>query len=325
MVMFVFRRIGQIVASLIAILVITFYLMHAAPGDFFNIERLMNQQVTGSRLSQFEEKSQTLMLWEERYGENTPVWKQILIYLRHAVALDFGPSFRYPDTTIEEMMTRAFPRTFVLAFSPMLLALLIGIPMGIGAALYRNTWIDRATMFVSMLGICIPSYVIALLVIVFFAVTLQLFPTSGWGTWEYAVLPVLAMVFQPVAGIARYVRVSLIKEMGEDYVRTVFSKGGDRNKAVFLHALRNSLIPLLTITGPQFANLMVSTAFIEEIFNIPGLGKLFVAAAGTRDYPMIITSTLFFGFLIMLMNLLVDIGYTLIDPRIRANYRRKGG
>ena len=201
MVMFVFRRIGQIVASLIAILVITFYLMHAAPGDFFNIERLMNQQVTGSRLSQFEEKSQTLMLWEERYGENTPVWKQILIYLRHAAALDFGPSFRYPDTTIEEMMTRAFPRTFVLAFSPMLLALLIGIPMGIGAALYRNTWIDRATMFVSMLGICIPSYVIALLVIVFFAVTLQLFPTSGWGTWEYAVLPVLAMVFQPVAGI----------------------------------------------------------------------------------------------------------------------------
>ena len=117
---------------------------------------------------------------------------------------------------------------------------------------------------------------------------------------------------------------SLIKELGEDYVRTVFSKGGDRNKAVFRHALRNSLIPLLTITGPQFANLMVSTAFIEEIFNIPGLGKLFVAAAGTRDYPMIITSTLFFGFLIMLMNLLVDIGYALIDPRIRAGYQRKG-
>ena len=144
MVMFVIRRIGQIAVSLVVILVITFYLMHAAPGDFFNIERLMNQQVTGSRLSQFEEKSQTLMLWEERYGENTPVWKQILIYLRHAAVLDFGPSFRYPDTTIQEMMTRAFPRTFVLAFSPMLLALLIGIPMGIGAALYRNTWADRA-------------------------------------------------------------------------------------------------------------------------------------------------------------------------------------
>lgn len=323
MFLFILRRLGQIVLSLVVILFITFYLMHAAPGDFFNIERLANQQITGARLSQFEEKSPTLMLWEERYGENSPTWKQILIYVRHAAVLDFGPSFRYPDTTIQEMMALAFPRTFILAFIPMFLALLVGIPMGILAAVYRNTWIDRATMFISMLGICIPSYVIALLAIVLFAVTLQWFPTSGWGSWYHLVLPVLAMVFQPVASIARYVRASLAKELNEDYVRTVYAKGGDRNQAIFRHALRNSLIPLLTISGPQFAFLMVSTAFIESVFNIPGMGKLFVAAAGSRDYPMIITSTLFFGFLIMVMNLLVDIGYAMIDPRIRLSYQRR--
>jgi peptide/nickel transport system permease protein len=178
-------------------------------------------------------------------------------------------------------------------------------------------------MFISMLGICIPSYVIALLVIVLFSVMLQLLPTSGWGSWHHLVLPVMAMVFQPVAGIARYVRASLTKELDEDYVRTVFSKGGDRNNAVFGHALRNSLIPLLTISGPQFAFLMVSTAFIETIFNIPGMGRLFVLAAGSRDYPMIITTTLFYGFLIMVMNLLVDIGYAFLDPRIRASYGQK--
>ncbi len=321
--MFVLRRLGQILLSLVVILIITFYLMHAAPGDFFNIERLANQQITGARLSQFEEKSPTLMMWEDRYGENTPVWRQVLIYVRHAVVLDFGPSFRYPDTTLQELMATHFPRTFILAFLPMFLALLIGIPMGVLAAVYRNTWIDRVAMFVSMLGICIPSYVIALLAIVLFAVTLQWLPTSGWGSWEHVVLPVLAMMFQPVASIARYVRSSLAKELNEDYVRTVFAKGGDRNQAIFRHALRNSLIPLLTISGPQFAFLMVSTAFIETVFNIPGLGKLFVAAAGTRDYPMIITSTLFFGFLIMVMNLLVDIGYALINPRIRASYQRR--
>lgn len=321
--MFILRRLGQILLSLVVILIITFYLMHAAPGDFFNIERLANQQITGARLSQFEEKSPTLMLWEERYGENTPVWRQILTYVRHAAVLDFGPSFRYPDTTLQELMAAAFPRTFILAFLPMSLALLIGIPMGVLAAVYRNTWIDRVTMFISVLGICIPSYVIALLAIVLFAVTLQWLPTSGWGSWEHVVLPVLAMMFQPVASIARYVRASLAKELNEDYVRTVFAKGGGRNRAIFRHALRNSLIPLLTISGPQFAFLMVSTAFIETVFNIPGLGKLFVAAAGTRDYPMIITSTLFFGFLIMVMNLLVDIGYALIDPRIRASYQKR--
>ncbi len=321
--MFILRRLGQILLSLVVILIITFHLMHAAPGDFFNIERLANQQITGARLSQFEEKSPTLMMWEERYGENTPVWRQVLIYVRHAAVLDFGPSFRYPDTTLQEMMATHFPRTFILAFLPMSLALLVGIPMGVLAAVYRNTWIDRATMFISVLGICIPSYVIALLAIVLFAVTLQWLPTSGWGSWEHVVLPVLAMMFQPVASIARYVRASLAKELNEDYVRTVFAKGGDRNQAIFRHALRNSLIPLLTISGPQFAFLMVSTAFIETVFNIPGLGKLFVAAAGTRDYPMIITSTLFFGFLIMVMNLLVDIGYALIDPRIRASYQRR--
>lgn len=320
---FVIRRLGQILLSLVVILIITFYLMHAAPGDFFNIERIANQQITGSRLSQFEEKSPMLMMWEDRYGENTPIWKQILIYVRHAVVLDFGPSFRYPDTTIEEMMADAFPRTFILAFVPMFLALLIGIPLGILAALYRNTWIDRVTMFISMLGICIPSYVIALLAIVLFSVMLQLLPTSGWGSWYHVILPVLAMVFQPVASIARYVRASLVKELDEDYIRTVYAKGGDRNRVIFRHALRNSLIPLLTISGPQFAFLMVSTVFIETIFNIPGLGKLFGAAAGSRDYPMIITSTLFFGFLIMLMNLLVDVGYALIDPRIRLSYQQK--
>ena len=202
----------------------------------------------------------------------------------------------------------------------MALALLVGIPLGIVAALRRNSLIDRLMMFISMIGQAVPSYVLAVLFILLFSVQWRALPTSGWGTLEQAVMPVLALTLGPIAGFARYMRNSLISVLQEDYVRTAYAKGGTTRKVILRHALRNSLIPLITVAGPQFAFLMVGSVWIESMFNIPGMGKLFAQAAPTRDYPLVIASTGFFALLIMLMNLLVDIGYGFLDPRIRTGY-----
>jgi len=322
MLVYVLRRLLMIAISFVAVVTITFYLLHAAPGNFLDISQLQTQQTYGNRSQQggvFAE-SPTVKAWEERYGKNTPTWKQVLIFLRYAATMDLGPSFRFPTDTIQHMIAIAVPKTFILVLASMAVALLVGVPMGIIAALRRNSWIDRLTMLLSMVGSAIPSYVLAVLAILIFAVELHLLPTSGWGSPKTLVLPVLSLALGPISGFARYMRNSLIGVLREDYIRTGYAKGGSTWQVIFSHAFRNSLIPLVTVAGPQFAFLMVGTVWIESMFNIPGLGSLFGSAAQVRDYPLVIASSAFFALLIMVINLLVDISYMYLDPRIRAAY-----
>lgn len=310
MLRFLVRRIFWMLFGLLMVSLVTFGLMQAAPGNFYDIMHLD----PGSRQAA---SAQAKDEWERRYGLDQPVWRQYASYMWGLVRLDVGPSFMYPTRTVEEIIAQGFPTSAKLALMAVVVALLLGVPMGIIAALRRNTWIDYFVMFLSILGYGIPSYVAAVFLVLFFSLALGLLPTSGWGRPEHMIMPTLALALSPLASIARYVRSSLVSTLNQDYIRTAYAKGG-RDRAVILgHALRNSLIPLVTVLGPLLGNLMVGSVLVENIFRVPGLGSYFAEAAGLRDFPLIISSTMFYAALIMVMNLLVDISYGILDPRIR--------
>ncbi|HOJ93205.1 MAG TPA: ABC transporter permease, partial [Dictyoglomaceae bacterium] len=181
----------------------------------------------------------------------------------------------------------------------------------------RNSWIDYLTMFISMVGSMIPTYLLGIIMVMIFSVYLRILPTSGWETPKQMIMPVIAVAVGPLSVIARFMRSSLLDTLNQDYVRTAYAKGGTDRAVIIRHALRNSLIPIVTIIGPQLAFLFTGTVWIENLFRVPGLGQLFVNAAAQRDYPLLVTSTFVLSLSVMLMNLLVDIIYAFLDPRIR--------
>ncbi|MEW6045836.1 MAG: ABC transporter permease [Bacillota bacterium] len=310
------KRLVTIAFSIVVLTVITYCLMYAAPGNFFDIQRYQTA-AGGTNLS----KEQVEVLrrgFEKKYGLDQPLWKQILVYLGDAVRFKFGPSFSNPGMTIEEQIRQKFPVTLTLGLLGMALAILVGIPLGILAALRRNTWLDYTATFLAMIGQVIPAYVIAVLLIILFAVTLGWLPTSGWGSLRQMILPVVAVALGPMAVIARFMRVSLLDTLNQDYIRTAYAKGGTERAVILTHALRNSLIPIVTVIGPTLAGILAGSAvWIEQVFRVPGIGQLFVTAAGFRDYPLLVTSTFILALSVMVMNLLVDIAYALLDPRIK--------
>jgi peptide/nickel transport system permease protein len=311
------KRLLTIIFSLVIITIITYCLMHAAPGNFFDISRFQNMSDSQSTMNQ-ENVEMLRRGFEQKYGLDQPLWKQILIYLKGAAIFKFGPAFSNPTTNIEDLIKEKFPVTFTLGLSAIILAILIGIPLGILAALKRNTWLDFGATFVAMTGQVIPSYVIAVLLIILFSVTLGWLPTSGWGTLKQMILPVFSLALGPMATIARFMRVSLLDTLNQDYIRTAYAKGGTERTVIIKHALRNSLIPIITVIGPTLAFILAGSAvFIENIFRVPGIGQLFINAAGFRDYPLLITSTFVLALTVMIINLVVDIIYALLDPRIK--------
>lgn len=311
------KRLVTIFISIIVITIITYYLMHLAPGNFFDITRFQNVSSSSSSLSQ--ENVEVLRRgFEKKYGLDQPIWRQIITYLSGAFRFKFGPAFSNPTMNIEDLIKQKFPVTLTLGILSMMLAILVGIPLGIISALKRNTWMDYTATFLAMIGQVIPSYVIAVLLVVLFSVILGWLPTSGWGTPRQMVLPVIALALGPMAIIARFMRVSLLDTLNQDYIRTAYAKGGTDRVVILKHALRNSLIPIVTVIGPQLAYILAGSAvFIENIFRVPGIGQLFIDAAGYRDYPLMVTSTFVLALTIMFMNLIVDIIYAVLDPRIK--------
>lgn len=311
------KRLVTIFISIIVITIITYYLMHLAPGNFFDITRFQNVSSSSSSLSQ--ENVEVLRRgFEKKYGLDQPIWRQIITYLSGAFRFKFGPAFSNPTMNIEELIKQKFPVTLTLGVLSIMLAILVGIPLGIISALKRNTWMDYTATFLAMIGQVIPSYVIAVLLVVLFSVILGWLPTSGWGTPRQMVLPVIALALGPMAIIARFMRVSLLDTLNQDYIRTAYAKGGTDRVVILKHALRNSLIPIVTVIGPQLAYILAGSAvFIENIFRVPGIGQLFIDAAGYRDYPLMVTSTFVLALTIMFMNLIVDIIYAVLDPRIK--------
>jgi oligopeptide transport system permease protein len=300
---YVTRRLLWIIPVLFAVSVITFLLMHAVPGGPWAREKQLPDAVE-HRLN-------------AQYGLDLPIYEQ---YARWAVAFatgDLGPSYRYQDRTVNDIVADGFWVTVQLGLMAFALSVIVGIPLGILAALGHNRWPDYLTTSVSIIGIATPSFIIAILLIIVFSVQLGWFPTGGWKGPEYWVLPTIALAGFPIAVIARYTRASMLEVTRKDYIRTAHSKGLRNNSVVTRHMIRNALIPVVTILGPTLAFLVTGSFIIERVFNIPGMGQFYLNAISTRDYSLLMAMTMLYAFAVAFLNVVVDILYAYIDPRIR--------
>jgi oligopeptide transport system permease protein len=297
------RRLLWIIPVLFAVSVITFGLMHAVPGGPWAREKQLPAAVE-TRLN-------------AQYGLDKPIYEQYLAWAGGFVTGNLGPSYRYQDRTVNEIVADGFWITFQLGIMAFGLSILVGIPLGILAALGHNRWPDYLTTTVAIIGIATPSFIIAIMLIIFFSVQLGWFPTGGWKGPEYWVLPTIALAGFPIAVIARYTRASMLEVTRKDYIRTAHSKGLRNNSVVTRHMIRNALIPVVTILGPTLAFLVTGSFIIERVFNIPGMGQFYLNAISTRDYSLLMAMTMLYAFAVAFLNVVVDILYAYIDPRIR--------
>ena len=260
---------------------------------------------------------QYMQMFEDRYGLNQPIWQQTLKYIWNSLTFQFGNSFQNPSVTIMSQLETAFPISAMLAAGSVALSIIIGIPLGVLAALKRNTWIDSALTTLSMTGQAIPSFVLAVLLVLLFGVVFPgALPVNGWGDPADAILPIVALSAGSVGVVTRYMRSSLIEALRQQYIRTAEAKGVHYWPLITRHAMRNSLTALITVIGPTFAFTVVGTVWLENIFSIPGLGSLMAPAFQADDIPLSMTSIFILCLLVMFVNLLVDFLYGLLDPRV---------
>lgn len=308
------KRVARLVLSLLAVSVLTFTLLQLAPGNFEDLQRV------NSGATNFGGVGTEALAGElaSRYGDDVPIWKQYFIFMKGAVVWDFGPSYKYASRDVQDIIAEAFPVSATLALIAVVLALLIAVPIGVFTALRHNSKTDHGTMFLVTLGHALPSYLTAAFLILLFSATLKWLPSGGWSGPANLILPVLALSLGPAAVLARYVRSSMLETLREEYVTAALAKGGPRRTVIVRHVLRNSLIPLVTVVGPLLAALMTGTVFVEALLRIPGLGLYFANAAASRDMPLLMGTALFFALILMVTNLVVDLLYGVLDPRIRA-------
>ena len=305
-------RLLRMAVSLVIVSIITFTLLLMAPGSFADIQRVTSG---GAELSP-SQATEVIGEFQTRYGADVPPWKQYLQFMQGAVRWDFGPSYMYPNLTVQEIIADAFPVSATLALVSVGISVMLAVPLGVLAATNHNRAPDYVPMFLLTIGRAIPSYLIALFLILLFSRQLGWLPTRGWGSVEEAIMPVISLSIGSLAILSRYIRSSMLETLRQDYIMAARAKGGGTGAVVYQHALRNSLIPFVTIVGPYLAALMTGTVFIESIFGIPGLGLYFADAARSRDMPLLMGSTMFFALILMTMNLLVDLVYRMLDPRI---------
>ncbi|HEX6401019.1 MAG TPA: ABC transporter permease [Candidatus Limnocylindrales bacterium] len=303
MISYLTRRILWIVPVLFAVTVITFFLMHSVPGGPWDREKRL-PAATVKRLN-------------AEYGLDRPLYVQYVDWATKFVTGDLGPSYRYQDRRVNDIVAEGLPITVQLGVMAFILAVLVGIPLGVIAALGHNRWPDYLSTFLSIIGIATPSFVLAILLIVFFGVQLGWFPTGGWKGPQYWVLPTVALAGFPIAVIARYTRASMLEVTRKDYIRTAHSKGLGNQAVVSRHMIRNALIPVVTILGPTLAFLVTGSFIIERIFNIPGIGQNYLNSIATRDYSLLMAMTVLYAFAVAFLNVVVDVLYAYIDPRIR--------
>lgn len=274
-----------------------------APGGPFDAEKAIPQEIK--------------VKLESHFGLDRPLFDQYLLYLKNLLRGDLGPSFKYPGWEVSELIATAFPVSLTLGVLSLGIALFIGIPAGIMAALRKNTCLDYLPMSLSMAGICLPTFVLGPLLIYIFSTQLGLFPPLGWYGPSDWFLPSFTLGLFYAAYVARLTRAGMLETLQQDYVRTARAKGATPWRVVTRHALRGGLLPVVTYLGPAFAGLISGSFVIESIFFIPGLGKFFVTAAFNRDYTMVLGTVLFYASLIILLNLLVDLLQAWLDPKAR--------
>ncbi len=300
---YIIKRIIASVITLWVVITITFLLIHTIPGGPFDFDRNLPEIIKKSI--------------EERYNLNKPIWWQYQDYLKNLVKFDLGPSFSYEGMTVNQLIHNGFPISAQLGVSAIILSMVIGIPFGIVSALRQGKWQDRFVMFLATLGITIPSFVLATLLLYFFTLKIPLFPPISWGTAAHFVLPSIALAGGPTSMISRLTRSSLLEVIRQDYIRTARAKGLTDRVVIYKHALKNAIIPVLTYLGPLIAGILTGSFVIERIFTIPGLGRQFVESITNRDYTAILGVTIFYSAFLIICNLIVDILYGFVDPRIR--------
>ncbi|HWK79408.1 MAG TPA: ABC transporter permease [Thermomicrobiales bacterium] len=298
-------RVAGLIFVLFAVSIIAFSLMQAVPGGPFGVDEKGNSS------------AQTRENQEKKYGLDKPVYVQYVRYIYHAVQGDFGVPFQSPTETVTGVIARAWPVTLRIGVLTILLSYSLGTLFGFLAARHQNSWIDYTVSFMATLGIVVPSFVVAMWMILFFSIYLGWLQPGGWGKPQNYIMPVLAYSLAPMALVARYTRGALLEAMRADHVRTARAKGLAERRVMTWHVWRNALIPCVTILLPEIPNILTGSIFIESAFRIPGLGRYFVTSSQTRDYPMILALVLLIAVLWGITYIITDIIYTILDPRIK--------
>ena len=305
---YVLKRLCYMFVSLFIVITITFFLMKLTPGPPFNDTKLNAQQKE---------------ILNEKYGLNDPVALQYVNYLKNVVTGDFGNSFQYHNMPVWDLVKPRLIPSMEMGITAMVIGVVLGLVLGVAAATKQNTWVDYTTTIISVIAVSVPSFVLAVLLQYVFAVKLEWFPVAGWEGFSTAILPSLALSATVLATVARYIRAEMIEVLSSDYILLARAKGNSTLKVLFGHALRNALIPIITIIVPMLAGILTGTLTIENIFGVPGLGDQFVRSITTNDFSVIMATTILFSTLFIVSIFIVDILYGVIDPRIRVQGGKK--
>jgi len=303
MILYLTKRLFANLLALWAIVSITFFLMKAIPGDPFTQEKALPKEILQSLY--------------EHYKLNDPWYIQYGNYLKSIVTWDLGPSFKYKARTVNDIINSGFPISATLGLEAMLLALSCGVVLGTLAALKQNQWQDYTSMIFAVIGISVPSFILAATLQYVLSIKLDLLPVARWGTFKQSILPAMALAALPTAFIARLTRANMVEVLAMDYIKTARSKGLSERAVIFKHALRNALLPVVTYLGMLTANILTGSFIIEKIFGIPGLGQWFINSITNRDYTVIMGITVFYSMILLLAIFMVDIAYGWIDPRLK--------
>ena len=300
---FVVRRLLQVIPVLFVIVTATFFMVRFVPGGPFTAEKAIPPEI--------------LKNLEAHYGLDQPLWRQYLTYLGSIARGDLGPSFKYPNRTVNEIIGDKLPVSLELGALALVIALALGLTLGVLAAVRRNTWLDYLASSAGLLGICVPTFVLGPLLVLFFAIHLGWVNASGWDSPTDRILPALTLGFVYAAYIMRLTRGGMLEVLNQDFIRTARAKGASESRIVFRHALRGGLLPVVAFLGPGIAGILTGSFVIETIFQIPGLGREFVNSAFNRDYTLVLGTVILYAALIIVCNLVVDVVQVWLNPRLK--------
>jgi oligopeptide transport system permease protein len=293
------------VPTLFIIITVSFFLMRMAPGSPFDGERAISPEIRANLL--------------KAYNLDKPLFEQYTSYLFNVIRGDFGPSLKIKDFTVTELIVKSAPTSLLLGFLAILLALILGVFLGAVSARHQNSKIDYGIMSFAMVGIVIPNYAIAPILTLIFGIYLAILPVGGWYGAAYMVLPTIALSLPYIAYIARITRGSMLDVLSTNFIRTAYAKGLPESKILFKHALKPAILPVVSYLGPAIAGVMTGSVVIESLFDIPGLGRYFIQGSLNRDYPLVMGLVIFYAFIIVTMNLIVDILYAYLDPKVKLD------
>ena len=299
---FILRRIAVSIPVIFLVATTTFFIMRLAPGGPFMSERAIPPEIQANL--------------QAKYGLDQPLLVQYGRYLQNLAHFDLGPSYKYPERTVNEIIAEGFPVSLQLGASALAFALFLGIPGGVLAAFKHGGIIDRLTMSVIVVGISVPTFVLGPLFVFVFALTLYWFPPALWGTWDQMVLPAVTLGLPYSVYIARLTRAEMLEVLSQDYIRTARAKGASEFRILWKHALNGAMLPVVSFLGPAVADITTGSIVVEKIFAIPGLGRYFVESAFSRDYTTVLGTVVFYATLLIVANLVVDLAYKFLDPRI---------